>query len=388
MSLDEFKFIYHMEYGHRTLGRIIGLAYALPFAYFLATKRVSLKTGLGKGLLVALGLGALQGGIGWWMVKSGLTEEDNKVKAKVSPYRLATHLITAFTLFTLLSVLGLRAGHGSVATYLRNTRVKAQDYLASYNPTSLAHTLAAMTFFTAASGAFVAGNEAGLVYNEFPMMGGQWIPDDIINPYMDPAWKNVFENSVTVQFIHRCLAVSTWSIAVITALRCGLNPTTLPKITTAAHVAAGAATMQATLGISTLLMAVPVHLAATHQAGAMVLLACAIRLMFLTKNPVFAIGNVTAQLEAAHEFRAENRASESDKLKALMAQMEQDPETAALLAQARRELQQEMEANVVVGAEAKKDDKKDTVAQAGIAAVLIGMGLLTEEQLEQDEEAQ
>uniref|UniRef100_A0A146LED2 Cytochrome c oxidase assembly protein COX15 n=1 Tax=Lygus hesperus TaxID=30085 RepID=A0A146LED2_LYGHE len=109
MSLEEFKFIYYMEYAHRSLGRIIGVCFATGYIYFTLWKRKCISKSMVKQLTVLLGFGTLQGFIGWWMVKSGIDPEENKVRAHVSPYRLATHLVYAFALYTLILSTGYRA---------------------------------------------------------------------------------------------------------------------------------------------------------------------------------------------------------------------------------------------------------------------------------------
>ncbi len=185
MTMEEFKFIYHMEYGHRTLGRIIGLAFGGPLVYFLASKRVRLSSPLAKRLGVLFLLGGGQGLIGWWMVKSGLDLPDNSTVAKVSPYRLATHLISAFALYCVLMYTGLRCLHGKSKLF---DAMGKKVRLGSGALRHSAHAVASLAFLTAFSGAFVAGNEAGLIYNEWPLMGGSFIPSDLINPYVQPVY--------------------------------------------------------------------------------------------------------------------------------------------------------------------------------------------------------
>lgn len=286
MSLEEFKFIYLMEYGHRTLGRVIGLVFGGGMAYFLSRGRVPIKSGLAKMLGVLMGLGAFQGFIGWWMVRSGLDPEANKVKAHVSPYRLATHLISAFVLYTMLMATGLRCYHGKTRVLLNGIRQKA----GSKGLNSFTHATAGLVLLTAFSGAFVAGNDAGLIYNDFPLMGGRLVPSDLINPYLTPSWKNVFENPTFVQFTHRCLALST-TIGVVGTWwlsRGRAGAVTTPAIKRASNLLLAALTLQVTLGITTLLGHVPVPLAAGHQAGALVLLTAATNMMFVLMNPVVA----------------------------------------------------------------------------------------------------
>ena len=275
MELSDFKRIYLMEFAHRQLGRLIGVAFTLPFLYFLARRQLSrpLLTRLSL-LLVA---GGTQGAIGWWMVRSGLeqphTGESGAVH--VSPYRLATHLLSAFAIYTLLlsTALHLRYPHSSelIALYNRSAEVKRVKQL------SVA--AGCVVALTISSGAFVAGNEAGLIYNEFPLMGGRLIPEDLTSPYIH-GWRNLFEHSTLVQFTHRVLAVST--VTAITGLywltRRHRAVLTRPMQQMSTAVVLMAWT-QVALGITTLLLHVPVPLASLHQCGSLALLSLVIGLM-------------------------------------------------------------------------------------------------------------
>ncbi|CAI0409948.1 unnamed protein product [Linum tenue] len=201
MSLDDFKFIYWMEYGHRMWGRALGLMFAVPFSYFLRKGYITVQLGLRLSGLFALGAG--QGMIGWWMVKSGLEAEP-----RVSPYRLAAHLTSAFAIYTglfwtALSVVMPEPPAESVTWVRGAAKVKR-----------LALPVGLIVGITAVSGAFVAGNDAGRAYNTFPKMGDTWIPDGIFE--MKPLIRNFFENTATVQLDHRILATTT--LASISAL--------------------------------------------------------------------------------------------------------------------------------------------------------------------------
>lgn len=264
MTLDEFKFIFFMEWGHRMLGRVVGLGFLLPLTYFAARGRLSMPgLRLPARLTGIFGLIVGQGFVGWWMVKSGLEKPAKEYEvAKVSPYRLATHLLSAFVIYTCMLTTGMRVWTGPVA---QGVPIPARLKLAVTATTALVAT-------TAASGAFVAGNGAGLCYNEFPLMGGRFIPEDIVNPYLDPKWRNFFENSTLVQFNHRVLGCST--AAVVTGLF--FYTRSMPGLTANARLASKSLLtmvgLQVSLGISTLLLYVPTHLAATHQAGSLILL--------------------------------------------------------------------------------------------------------------------
>ncbi|KAH9602989.1 hypothetical protein KSS87_008914 [Heliosperma pusillum] len=192
MSLEDFKFIYWMEYAHRMWGRALGIMFALPFSYFLRKGYITVGLGLRLSGLFALGAG--QGFIGWWMVKSGLEEPESEYsEPRVSPYRLAAHLTSAFAIYcgllwTALSVVMPEPPAESLAWVNGAKKVKRLVI-----PVSL------IVGVTAISGAFVAGNDAGRAYNTFPKMGDTWIPDDVLS--MKPLLRNFFENTSTVQTI-------------------------------------------------------------------------------------------------------------------------------------------------------------------------------------------
>jgi cytochrome c oxidase assembly protein subunit 15 len=260
MSLDAFKTIFWFEYAHRLLGRIIGLAFFLPFVAFLLMGR--LDRPLTLRLLCLLGLGALQGLMGWLMVKSGLVD-----RPSVSQYRLALHLLLAFVIYGALvwTILGLRRApdYGPAETGLPRRR-------------RIAGGLLALISLTVVSGAFVAGLDAGRYYNTFPLMDGALIPPDYGSAL--PWWQNAFENIAAVQFHHRVIAI----VSVIAALGTWLVTRASHLTRRTRHAAAALAAMavlQAGLGIATLLAYVPVWLGALHQAGALVLFTLAIMLL-------------------------------------------------------------------------------------------------------------
>jgi len=268
LTLKDFKFIYYMEYSHRMLGRGIGFAFGLPLLYFLSRGRIPLGSSLSKRLGVLFGLGGAQGFVGWWMVKSGLESErfGKQEMVRVSPYRLATHLVSAFTIYSILLKTALEQWTGAV---------KPAKIPQSLRRLSVVTMLTIMT--TVVSGAFVAGNDAGLVYNEWPLMGGRFIPQDIVNPYLKEKWRNIFENSSLVQFDHRILAYS--SLTLVTTLFATLRSRKhllSPQANTAIHAMLAMAWTQVGLGIATLLTLVPTPLAATHQAGSLTLLSLSI----------------------------------------------------------------------------------------------------------------
>lgn len=265
MGLEGFKRIFWFEYSHRVLGRAIGLAFAVPLIWFLIKRRLERR--LAPRLVFMFLLGAGQGLLGWWMVKSGLVDEP-----RVSQYRLTAHLGLAMALFVWMFWTAL--------SVLRGSDPAAPPASTLAGP---AMGLLAFAFLTVLSGGFVAGLHAGLVYNSFPTMGGEWIPSDLLA--LTPAWRNPFENVTTVQFNHRWLA--TLLVAGVLALwAAGLRR--IPPGTTARrwmHLAALAVLAQGGLGIATLLGRVPLTLAAMHQANALVLLAALTGLAFTLRHP-------------------------------------------------------------------------------------------------------
>jgi heme a synthase len=254
-TLSDFKTIFFWEYLHRLLGRMIGMVFLIPFLYFLFTRK--LKKTLIKNLLLIFALGGLQGFLGWFMVKSGLVDNPH-----VSHYRLAAHLITAFITygFTLWVALDL--------IYERSDNNRVSDGLKP-----LSRILLIVVVLQIIYGAFVAGLKAGRVYNTFPKMAGQWIPDAI--NAMQPSWINIFENLTTVQFIHRCigwlmvlLVVVLWLYSRKKDIQTGLR--------NSIRILMVMVVMQFTLGVLTLLYAVPVTLGVLHQLGALVVFTSAI----------------------------------------------------------------------------------------------------------------
>ena len=256
MSLAEFKDIFWLEYLHRLLGRVIGIAFIVPYLWFLIRGRVRGRLALHLGVMLVLG--ALQGVLGWYMVKSGLVDRPD-----VSPYRLTAHLGLAVLIYgyILWTALGLiRAAPDDLPRLPRFARVGLPA-------------ITGLVFLTLLSGGFVAGNDAGLAYNTFPLMEGRFVPADIFR--ITPLWRNFFENLPLVQLDHRLLAILT----VLTILGLWAALLRVPvgrERRRALNVLAAIALIQAGLGISTLLLYVPVPLGAAHQAGALLSLTAAL----------------------------------------------------------------------------------------------------------------
>lgn len=254
MALGDFKQIYFWEWLHRLFGRLLGLVYAVPLLYFAIRRQIP--KWLMPRLMIFLALGALQGFVGWYMVKSGLIDEP-----RVSHYRLALHLGMAFLLFALL---------WRQALEILYPRLSAPTPLIPYCVKR--HSVIAIVFacVTILWGVFVAGLDAGLVYNEFPLMGGQILPNDALG--MTPLWINAVDNPVMVQFIHRWLAILTFVLVLSLGIRCLriVGPSHVRKLGVALIIAILA---QVGLGIATLLTSVMIPLAALHQAGALTVLA-------------------------------------------------------------------------------------------------------------------
>ena len=287
MTVDEYKFIFWMEYGHRMWGRGLGVYFALPLCAFLAKGWITKR--LGARLVSFFGLGAAQGAIGWWMVKSGLTlDAENPLNVpRVSPYRLATHLTGAFTIYTAMlwttfSVLfpetNSKGGGGGVE---KNTANAAATSLRRK-----AFPLAGLIAVTALSGAYVAGLDAGRAYNTFPLMDGKIVPELYWAQFEEKGWRNFFENTAAVQFDHRLLALAT--LASTSATLASTSKTAmraLPKRATFfLHATAGLVTAQVALGIATLLCHVPVSLGSAHQANALLVFTAAVGLTHALKT--------------------------------------------------------------------------------------------------------
>ncbi|TID29793.1 hypothetical protein CANINC_001608 [Pichia inconspicua] len=299
MDLDDFKFIYSMEWSHRLLGRIIGMVFVLPTFYFIATKRVSLKTS--AKLLGICGLIGLQGAIGWWMVYSGIDTnllEERRSKPTVSQYRLATHLGAAFVVYCAMISTGysvlrnqwIMKNPSEYAKYFQQIQSKSLSRFKLFTKGMFG-----LIFLTAMSGAFVAGLDAGLIYNTFPHMGEDWIPskaelfDPVYSRVKDQAdlwWRNMLENQATVQLEHRILATTTAIVVFATHMYSHRIKTIIPRHAYKwLNISMGVVTLQYILGMCTLLYLVPTDLAAAHQAGALTLLTCALLVINNLKKP-------------------------------------------------------------------------------------------------------
>ena len=305
MTMDEFKKIYYMEWTHRLWGRFVGLAFLLPAAYFVAMRKVTKPMALRIG-----GIGALigfQGLLGWWMVKSGLKDDlfAPGSHPRVSQYRLVAHLGTAFVCYSAMLWSGLQILRekkllGNLqATETILVRLKHPNLRFFRNSIGA---LAGLVFITAMSGGFVAGLDAGLIYNEFPWMGDTWVPpkSELLSDFYskkadgrDVWWRNAFENPSLAQLDHRVLATTTFTAIVALFSYSRLAPQVKKLIPTgsrkAMHGVIGIACFQVALGISTLIYLVPLPLASAHQAGSLALLSYVIILGSRTwlPNPRF-----------------------------------------------------------------------------------------------------
>jgi cytochrome c oxidase assembly protein subunit 15 len=254
MDVEGFKSIFWWEYFHRLLGRLIGVAYLVPFLWFWARGRLDgpLAAKLG-GIFV---LGGLQGAMGWYMVKSGLVDDP-----QVSQFRLTAHLGLALLIHAAMFWVAhqvLRPAPSGAPAALRRAALA----------------FAALVFAMALTGGLVAGIRAGFAYNTWPLMNGQWVPAEIL--LIEPWWRNFGYNMATVQFVHRTLALVVLAFAALLAWRVLADRACPREARTAAGVLAAATLAQVVLGIATLLMVVPVGLGAAHQGGAVVVLTAAL----------------------------------------------------------------------------------------------------------------
>ncbi|KAF3068485.1 Electron transfer protein 1, mitochondrial [Daldinia childiae] len=318
MDLNEFKKIYFMEWTHRLWGRVIGLTFAVPTVYLIARRRVSAR--VAAHLVGISALIGFQGFIGWWMVKSGLKDDlfAPGSHPRVSQYRLATHLATAFVCYSWMLLTGL--------SILRTRRLLADPAAASKVISALKNpgiapfrryvsALTVLVFTTVLSGALVAGLDAGLIYNEFPMMGLGLTPpkselwDKFYSRKEDNSdlwWRNILENPSLVQLDHRILATTTFCavLALFAYSRSGRLATVLPKnvkngTTGIVHLVC----LQVALGISTLIYMVPISLAAAHQAGSLALLTGVLVLGHRLRVPKATIAQVQKRLTSATQPR-------------------------------------------------------------------------------------
>jgi len=256
MSLSEFKTIFWWEWSHRLLGRLIGAVYLLPFLYFLW--RGGMSRELKRRLWLIFALGALQDAVGGWMVASGLSE-----RTEVSQYRLATHLVLALLIFA--AIIWTVSRLADERPLVASVRLKATGTA-----------LVVLTFVQLYFGALVAGLRAGLVYNTWPDIDGGFIPSAARLWFDTPWWRNLFENTLTVQFEHRMTAYALFALAVVHALD-AIRARAAAAIVRGALWLVAIIILQATLGILTLLNQVPIGLALSHQAVAIAALTLAVR---------------------------------------------------------------------------------------------------------------
>jgi heme a synthase len=301
MTLSDFQFIYWWEYGHRMLGRAVGVAFMVPWLYFTVRHRIP--SGFQGRLAVLGGLGATQGLVGWWMVQSGLGDDrrGDAREIRVKPLRLATHLSMAMVTYSGLVWTALDML--SLPTYQHPPLNNVAD-LGLSNHAILRHAqrvrtgglvLTSLAAATIVSGALVAGNDAGRAYNTFPKMTDDaWVPWSEILPSPTnnmPWYRNLTENTATVQLNHRVLgtatAVTGWIVAAVglqwqhppasssvssSLSSVSLSSTITPQLRRGLYAVAAAVTAQYALGVSTLLLHVPISLAALHQLGSVVVL--------------------------------------------------------------------------------------------------------------------
>lgn len=259
MDLAAFERIYLVEWGHRLLGRFAGLLFGAPLVWFVAKRR--LRGARLVRLLAVFGLGGLQGAVGWWMVKSGLVDVP-----RVSPYRLAAHLLFAMALLALL-------------VWHAHEELEPADAPSPSPERSLGagRLLAKMTIgavvVTLAWGALMAGLHAGHVAPSFPTMNGAWLP-----PGMGGYERDLLENPITVHFTHRMLAYGTATLAVATAIA-AWRSTRDALVRRRALALVALVAVQITLGALTVLRHVRIDLASAHQVNAALVLACAVMLL-------------------------------------------------------------------------------------------------------------
>ena len=268
MTLSEFKVIYWWEWGHRQLGRFVGLVWALGFAGFLMLRKIP--PGWTGRLLIPGLLGGVQGAVGWWMVSSGLTG----TMLDVASYRLATHLGLAFVILGGLSwyIFLLGCEERELMQCRRNREAKLFSM-----GTGLTH----FAFLQILIGALVAGIDAGRNYTDWPLMAGGFFPPFPFE--IEPLWRNFFENDGLVQFMHRMAGYLLAIFGVVVWLRARRSPHGKTRFAFNAVLAMMA--LQVVLGVVTVLYSAQLHIAITHQLGAVVLWVLILRARFIAGYP-------------------------------------------------------------------------------------------------------
>ena len=271
MELDDFKLIYWWEWGHRQLGRVIGLVWAAGFLGFLVTRNIP--TGWTGRLFVLGVLGGVQGGIGWWMVASGVTQGEGMVD--VASYRLAIHLGLAFAILGVIAWFVFEMGRDERdLMQARRAREGKQFAMA----TGLLH----FAFLQILIGALVSGIDAGRSYTDWPLMGGQVFPASAL--LLEPMWRNFFESPGLVQFIHRVAGYLLLIFGVVVWLRGRRSAHSQTRF--AFSVVMAVLVLQVGLGIVTVLYGAPWQIAIAHQLLAVVLWVCILRARFLSAYPI------------------------------------------------------------------------------------------------------
>tara|TARA_A100001011_G_scaffold77838_1_gene80205 strand:- start:62 stop:1117 length:1056 start_codon:yes stop_codon:yes gene_type:complete len=252
MTLEEFKFIFWWEWFHRVFARLIGVVFIIPLIYFLIKKKVS------KSLLLRLPIvfmfGIFQAFVGWWMVKSGLSENPY-----VSPYRLTFHLLNALIIFSILLWIAMDYKHSLKTNFL--SKPFSQDFLVFFS--------IVLVFITIGTGGFMAGTNSGQSFNTFPLMNGKIIPDDYF--LEDLGIYNIFENTVAINFNHRWFSIFVFFYIIFVCFKfIKFDSKKVPKILVI--LVLFFLTLQVALGIVTLLSNVYLPLASMHQTNSILLL--------------------------------------------------------------------------------------------------------------------
>ncbi|MFK7881232.1 heme A synthase [Roseobacter sp.] len=271
MELNDFKVIYWWEWGHRQLGRVIGLVWAAGFGWFALRRQIP--TGWTPKLLLLGVLGGAQGAIGWWMVSSGVTQGEGTTD--VASYRLATHLGLAFVILGFIAWYVMEMGRSARDLMQARRAKEAKQWSMS---TGLMH----FAFLQILIGALVAGIDAGRSYTDWPLMGGQFFPASAF--VLDPVWCNFFESPGLVQFIHRMTGYLLAAFALVVWLRG--RQSAHPNTRFAFNAVIAAIALQVVIGIATVLYGAPVHIALLHQVMAVILWVLILRARFLSGYPI------------------------------------------------------------------------------------------------------